>query len=140
MIYFIQRGEGGPIKIGYTGSDPRLRRSTLQYMAPEPLAILAVVEGDEGHEAAIHALLAQHRIRGEWFEPHEMVFALMQQEKIEPIKPELSRTGRIRKMVAIDEDILELVRPVALDEGRRLGAQISWLVQEALAAREKRGG
>ena len=73
MIYFIQFGTDGPIKIG-TAVDPIVRLRTLQTGTPEPLTLLAVVPGGRTREAEVHRALAHHRRSGEWFEPDDEVF------------------------------------------------------------------
>lgn len=66
MIYFIQAGHDGPIKIG-KAVDPQQRLRTLQTGTHETLRLLAVIPGDHEREAEIHRRLAAHRQRGEWF-------------------------------------------------------------------------
>ena len=68
MIYFIQSGEKGPIKIGFA-RDPEKRLRHLQGANPCELALLKAVHGDVGGEKRLHAQFAHLRIRGEWFEP-----------------------------------------------------------------------
>jgi hypothetical protein len=65
-IYFIQAGEGGPIKIGFS-VDPVARLSKVQSDNAAPCRLLGVMPGDEPEEGALHSKLAKHRIRGEWF-------------------------------------------------------------------------
>ena len=66
VIYFIQVGHDGPIKIG-KAVDPEKRLQTLQTGTPETLRLLAVIPGDRTREAEIHRHLKAHRQRGEWF-------------------------------------------------------------------------
>lgn len=70
MIYFIQCGNSGPIKIGFTtdgGLRKRLR--SLQIGNHELLRVLKTVCGDHAEERALHSRFASSRIRGEWFHP-----------------------------------------------------------------------
>lgn len=76
MIYFIEAGDGGPIKIG-RAVDPESRLRQLQTGTPERLRLLAVVAGSRDLESDIHRRLAAHRRSGEWFEPAPDVFAVM---------------------------------------------------------------
>lgn len=64
--YFVQRGPGGPIKIGRS-SQVRARIVQISIACPEELILLGVVQGN--HEARFHRLFGAHRIRGEWFRP-----------------------------------------------------------------------
>ena len=74
MIYFIQQGATGPIKIGYTKKTIQYRMSTLQTGCPEKLQLLATAEGGRLEETAIHGLFAKHRMEGEWFKPAQEIF------------------------------------------------------------------
>jgi hypothetical protein len=69
VIYFVQAGdESQPIKIGFA-RDVEKRLRGLQCTCPDQLRLLAVMDGDKEVEAALHGLMASHRIRGEWFRP-----------------------------------------------------------------------
>lgn len=76
MIYFIQQGEDGPVKIGYarTRRAVKQRFDSFQIAHAERLELLAVHPGTQDQEKALHAALGAHRIRGEWFRPHGEVF------------------------------------------------------------------
>ena len=73
MIYFIQEGENGPIKIGYS-NDPEQRLRKLQDGNPELLKLIAVIPGDRQRERDAHRNLEPFRCRGEWFRPNGEVF------------------------------------------------------------------
>jgi Meiotically up-regulated gene 113 len=72
FLYFIQAGEIGPIKIGYS-HDPATRLAELQIGNPEELRLLGAFEGPlqgiEAMEAGWHYVFWAARIRGEWFKP-----------------------------------------------------------------------
>lgn len=69
MIYVMQAGERGPVKIGYvklyTGLEPR--RQALQIGCPHELTLLASCPGEAGFEGFLHERFAEYRTRGEWF-------------------------------------------------------------------------
>ncbi len=71
-VYFIQAGQGGPIKIG-SARYPELRIGALQVANHEELTLLGKIRYDDGHdrhsEWAIHEYFSEHRLRGEWFRP-----------------------------------------------------------------------
>lgn len=70
MIYFVQYGRTPYVKIGYTGQDDLLKRiSSLQTATPEPLKILAVLDGTTAEEGALHARFSEHEVLEdrEWF-------------------------------------------------------------------------
>ncbi len=68
MIYFIQAGNDGPIKIGKAQS-PEARRRELQTGNHEKLNLIKEIPGDVERENSIHNDLRSHRYRGEWFSP-----------------------------------------------------------------------
>ena len=68
-VYFMQAGEGGPVKIGFS-HDPRVRRRSLQTALPWELIMLAVrPNATIEDEKALHGQFRHCRIRGEWFRP-----------------------------------------------------------------------
>lgn len=71
-VYFIQAGVGGPIKVGVS-VDPISRMAQMQTGMPETLRLLAFIPGTRDDERKLHDRLARHRIRGEWFHPHQDV-------------------------------------------------------------------
>lgn len=75
MIYFIQEGKDGPVKVGYS-SDPEARLAALQTGNSSRLRLRKVFEGGRQAEAEVHERLDDLRIRddGEWFEPASEVF------------------------------------------------------------------
>jgi Meiotically up-regulated gene 113 len=73
MIYFLQAGRHGPIKIGYT-TDWEKRFSQMKTANPEPLHLLKLMSGRKSKETYFHCLFADHRKRGEWFYPASLIF------------------------------------------------------------------
>lgn len=72
MIYAIQAGECGPIKLGISGN-PWSRLDTLQTGCPQRLSLRAVVDWNDCYERHLHCWLADDRLYGEWFSPNERV-------------------------------------------------------------------
>lgn len=68
MIYFIQQGNDGPIKIGHTTNVIR-RLKSLQIGNPNWLQVLATAHGGHPLESELHARFQHLRLIGEWFEP-----------------------------------------------------------------------
>jgi len=68
VVYFIQQGESGPIKIGFS-KDPAARLKTLQASSPHPLRLLRTIHGERPREQSIHSKFRRHRLSGEWFAP-----------------------------------------------------------------------
>ena len=67
-VYFIQRGENGPIKIGVS-ADVAGRLRMLQAASQEPLALLGTLPGGADLEQALHDRFRDQKVRGEWFRP-----------------------------------------------------------------------
>lgn len=69
FVYFIQQGDDGPIKIGFSDTETgvELRRRTLQTGNPEPLIVRKVVSGGTSLERELHERFARWRLQGEWF-------------------------------------------------------------------------
>ena len=80
MVYFIQSGDDGPIKIGFA-TEVASRLSELQTGCPAKLHLLGKVRGSMQLEKDLHALFAGLRISGEWFRPDPSIF-----EKINELK------------------------------------------------------
>lgn len=80
MIYFIQAGKNGPIKIGQTdnGVDDRLKQ--LQTGCPYELRLLWVYDGHVFSEKEIHERFSHERIRGEWFRPSRKILDFIDEE------------------------------------------------------------
>lgn len=68
-VYFIQAGEGGPIKIGFTTGSPAARLASLQTGNPYPLKLIAAVRGAVEVETELHGRFGHLRMVGEWFRP-----------------------------------------------------------------------
>lgn len=67
-VYFIQAGEGGPIKIG-VARNPSTRLKALRTGAHAPLTLLGAVQGGYDFEAQLHEEFREQHRHGEWFEP-----------------------------------------------------------------------
>jgi hypothetical protein len=73
IVYFIQAGENGPVKIGYT------------YEPEKRLIAMRVVPGNRYGERRLHQHFAHLRIRGEWFSfSEEMLTVAVEQQPTPP--------------------------------------------------------
>lgn len=68
VVYFVQAGDAGPIKIGTT-DDLRTRVAALQTAHYEELRLLGTIPGGPAIERVWHGRFGEERIRGEWFRP-----------------------------------------------------------------------
>jgi len=66
-VYFIQAGDSGPIKIGFT-SNVDSRMQALQTGNYQQLNLLTIVPAPATLEKLYHDFMDRYRIRGEWFE------------------------------------------------------------------------
>ena len=66
VIYFMQSGDKGSIKIGYT-EDLDKRLSQLRSMSPTPLYLLGAIEGSRQAEEGLHAQFSHLRDHHEWY-------------------------------------------------------------------------
>jgi hypothetical protein len=65
-VYFVQRGDDGPVKIGLA-KDVVKRLDHLISACPDSLTLRAVLPGNADLERMLHSRFAADRIRGEWF-------------------------------------------------------------------------
>lgn len=72
MIYFIQAGEDGPIKIGRSSNEVG-RFGGLQTATYERLHLRATLDVPDEIEGYFHTILSGARIRGEWFDSKETI-------------------------------------------------------------------
>lgn len=67
MLYAIQVGNDGPVKLGVTTRDPKTRLRALQTSHHSKLHLRATWPGDAADERTIHRRFADIRLHGEWF-------------------------------------------------------------------------
>jgi len=78
VVYLVQSGEAGPVKIGTsTLGGLRRRLETLQVGNPAPLLLRAVFAGDRRDERELHRRFAAAHVGGEWFSPAPALVDLM---------------------------------------------------------------
>jgi hypothetical protein len=69
-IYFIQQGDDGPVKIGYTERSVKQRIYDLQTASPFPLRLVGLITpAKKSWEKQIHLKFYKDKMTGEWFEP-----------------------------------------------------------------------
>lgn len=77
MIYFIQDGDDGPIKIGYS-SEVEKRVQALVTSSHKNLKILFAMGGDMDKEKELHDLFDFAHKKGEWFWPVKSLVAFIE--------------------------------------------------------------
>lgn len=75
-VYFVQEGEDGPVKIGFTSSHIARRIYTLQSGNPRSLRLIGRFPAVPMVETRLHGMFSRTRIRGEWFEPSQELLVL----------------------------------------------------------------
>jgi len=75
MIYFIQVGHDGPIKIGYVKNKGAVKQrlSTLQIGNPKKLCLIGYIHGYRKEESHLHSKFKAFNIRGEWFYSNSII-------------------------------------------------------------------
>src|SRR5690348_15503607 len=97
MIYFIQAGEDGPIKIGQA-KDVRKRMEALRTGCPHKLKLLGTIQGGLLQERALQRTFAEDRTHGEWFAPSPRLLAFV----AEVLEPDAD-TALVRRLQERDE-------------------------------------
>lgn len=89
MIYFLQVGNDGPIKIGRS-NNPEARVTDIQVGNPFPVNLLLKLDvGDNWDnlmEHSLHSQFARYRLQGEWFAPVPALYEKIQELSIEASK------------------------------------------------------
>jgi hypothetical protein len=79
-IYFIQQGDSGPIKIGFS-TRPKERLRTLQTAHTDKLNMLHCELGSEADEARLHRKFSNIHIKGEWFKADDSLVEFIRKRK-----------------------------------------------------------
>ena len=82
-IYFVQAGQKGPIKVGFTG-DFLNRFMVLQTGNHEDLRAKCLFPGGRDDETAIHLMLRKTRVRGEWYRESSAMRKIFKGKSREP--------------------------------------------------------
>jgi hypothetical protein len=100
MIYFIQAGPRGPIKIGHTRRDIELRLADLQTGNGMALTLLGSIPGGPSLERELHKRFASDLSHGEWFSASAELVAYLAGHsictldgRVDGVRPQPGRTG-----------------------------------------------
>jgi len=105
IIYFVQQGTEGPIKVGYTEQSIRVRLAGLQVGNPCELYAIKIIDGTRVDEANVHSRFNDCHIRGEWFLPTKRLMRFIKcLDNGVGVKPEIIRV----KGASINDDVDEL--------------------------------
>lgn len=137
VVYFIQEGRTGPIKIGWTSNCPHRRRDNLQIGNSEDLHLLGVLpDVDQSVEAEWHNRFSEFRKRSEWFWPSESLVRAIGEQFPAPERKSIARFVR-----ANDEpNELASLKNWLRTNGLRQGDVADWLcVSQAHVSKVMRG-
>jgi len=81
LVYFVEAGMGGPIKIGWT-QDIERRIGELQTANAHKLTLLGTVPGTMDREAALHARFSHLRLEAEWFRNSEEIHEFLREATV----------------------------------------------------------
>lgn len=76
IVYFVQCGKDGPVKIGFSG-DGWGRIKDLSTAMPYRAGKISIVVGGRQLERRLHQRFKRYRLNGEWFKPEGELKALM---------------------------------------------------------------
>jgi Meiotically Up-regulated Gene 113 (MUG113) protein len=138
-VYFMQMGEGGPIKIGHA-ADPFRRRTAFQTVSIAKVEILAIIDGGREAEQAVHRQFAHSHIRGELFSPSADLL-----EHIQAMPPHVRPAGKRRGRPQINEEQTPARFPAGtlgridavLEDGESRAELIRKAVERELKRRER---
>jgi hypothetical protein len=97
MIYFIQAGDGGPIKIGYVTHVDQIK--TWQEGSPVPLKILTTFEGGLEVEAYLHSKFSRLKQHGKWFKVSQEILDFIKNSSL-PLDLLEDKPGSTHKMMS----------------------------------------
>lgn len=74
LVYLIQRGPDGPVKIGWSQNIPG-RKSNMQVANAEKLHVIGAIPGRRKDEQEAHRRFSHLRMEGEWFRNSEEILS-----------------------------------------------------------------
>jgi hypothetical protein len=81
FVYFIQAGDYGPIKIGFS-NNPYRRAQALQVANPELLRVVLTYPAKPDTERDTHRLFRKFKIGGEWYHPQPALVEYIKRARI----------------------------------------------------------
>ncbi len=108
MIYYVQAGKKGFIKIGYAKIDVLKRIGQIQNGCPEKLKLLAVEYGSLKTERRLHEQFKEDKKRGEWFNLSKKLLYYINNIKSIDFKIEKDQRDSVCKEKGIDDLLNEI--------------------------------
>ncbi|HEL3740223.1 TPA: Arc family DNA-binding protein [Stenotrophomonas maltophilia] len=139
-VYCLKSKTSGNVKIGWA-VDVAARRAALATGSEAELDVAAFFSGTMGAEAWVKGLLADRRLRGEWFRDDDGLvsqwFALTEAlrsegvEDLPEVYPETLSAEHAQFKLRLPKAILERVAALANENFRSTGAEIAWRLQKS---------
>lgn len=98
LVYFIQAGEGGPVKIGFTRQPVSRRLIQLGTAAPFGLRLLLTIAGAPETERHLHRAYRDHHAHREWFDLERRVLTKLAAMQLDPAVVEEKRRFRVARL------------------------------------------
>lgn len=96
-IYFIQVGNDGDIKIGYS-TNIKSRMSTLQTSIPVTIKLLGYICGDITIEKELHKKFRIFKVKGEWFKCTKDIIDFINENN------EMTLQANLKTYIELDEN------------------------------------
>ena len=127
MIYFVQAGEGGPIKIGLTVNRLGMRLANLRVGCPQELKFLGYVPGGRATERELQERFEAYRVRGEWFRPCHDLLDFIEKEAVKeiPTSPDKSPSSYQFNLL-IEDGEMERLRSLSSTTGWPIAKLMRW--------------
>ncbi len=123
-VYFIQRGDDGPVKIGLS-KDAGRRLKGLQTNHDAQLHIRRVFVGGAAEERALHERFAALRLKGEWFRPAEEILS-GDLGLVEAALPDRQPRAAVARAARSPAEVLRLLDAAQERERRQRGKPRRW--------------
>lgn len=119
FVYIMKEKVGDLYKIGFT-SDIELRTRALNSQVKGGVELLCTIPGARRLELRLHEICAESRHKGEWFNPSDIIFSLIDLFDVCPINEEFDGTD--------------------LEKLERYGVQKSIFALDLLVQQDKKNG
>lgn len=84
FVYFVQSGEAGPVKIGWS-QDVDRRMAELQTANARPLRLIGKIPGRMRDESRVHERFAHLRMEAEWFQNSPEIHEFLARRALAPL-------------------------------------------------------
>jgi hypothetical protein len=113
LLYFIQSGDDGPIKIGLS-KNIRARLNQLQTSHHESLSVIGICRGGYFEERHLHKTFAAFHMKGEWFVPDIKILEYISEHSLIKVSRVEDQLSKLKNTVAqkMDDSVHILNRSI----------------------------